>query len=153
MKNFICLALLFICACEAQPNRPLTAIDKIDRVNNYKPVSPLPNNNQNPSSAPVANNPTPAPTASPFVADPNATKVLFKGQIFDIQTKAPLGDVTLNIDNTKYQTDNEGKFSIPDFPIGIHEFIASKDGYIDYLSSMDIKYDFGSAYIYMRKKS
>lgn len=152
---FISLFLLY--SCEAQPNRPLTAIDKVEKINNYKPgVNQNANNPDTTTNTPSGNTPSTLPSQSPppYIADPNSTKVLFKGQIFDIETSKPLEKVTLTIDKIKkYETDNEGNFSIPDFPIGPHEVVISKEGYIDYISNMNIKYDFGTVYFYMRKKS
>ncbi|MFN8578512.1 MAG: hypothetical protein U0354_16915 [Candidatus Sericytochromatia bacterium] len=134
MKKIIYLCLLLIYCCEAQPNRPLTAIDKMERISKI-PLS--------------INTPSPNPTIS---AEPNIVKVVFKGQISDFETRLPLANVNLTIDNVKSQTDINGKFLIPDFSTGSHEFIAIKEGYMDYISTMNIKSDFGSVYIFMKKK-
>jgi hypothetical protein len=141
-KIFLTIVLLFMYSCELQPNRPLIALDRINKLKIKPSNSPTPE--------PIIST-TPSYNNKP-VENTDISKIIFKGQIFDIKTNKPLEMVNISINNLKIQTDINGNFSVPDLPIGIYEFIATKDGYLDYLSDITLNKDFGRILIYMRRK-
>lgn len=153
MKKFLpVLFILFVYSCEAQPNRPITAIDRIDNLNSPKPsasVTASPNPSSSPSNSLVI--PTPAPSNNPN--SDNTQKVVFKGRVGDIADNKPLEGVKITISTYSVVTDADGLFVIPDFPLGLYDFVASKEGYIDFIhEQFELKKDFGRLEIYMRKK-
>lgn len=140
-KLLICIALLTAVSCEAQPNRPITVIDRIDRLNKT-PVS-----NANPN---IVMNPVVIPTA---VANPNRTKVIFRGEVFDSQDRKPIANAKVSIGEYIASTDANGFFSIKDVPIGKYVFLVVKEDYIDFLDdTFELKETFGRASTYMKKK-
>lgn len=124
MKKLLIATILFsIFACEAQLNRPVTLIDRIDRINNA-------------TSAPVI----------------EKTNILFKGQVLDIADKRPIADAKISLGQFKTVSDASGYFSISDVPTGKYIFLVTKEGYLDEISdSLELKSDFGRIETFMEK--
>lgn len=124
MKKLLIATILFsIAACEAQPNRPITLIDRIDRINNA----------------------TPAPVVE-------KASIIFKGQILDGENKTPIADAKISLGQFKAVSDASGYFSISDVPTGIYILLVTKEGYLDSINDgLELKSDFGRIETFMEK--
>ena len=124
MKKLLIATILFsVAACEAQPNRPITLIDRIDRINNA----------------------TPAPVIE-------KTNIVFKGQILDVADETPIAYAKISLGQFKAVSDASGYFSISDVPTGIYILLITKEGYLDEINDrLELKSDFGRIETFMEK--